>query len=82
MLVDDNGNQPQPHWFTIEAWVRKDINNDFEDEIGFEVGQIFHKLRAVGGFIQYGISFGDTSVRFHFMNQFAEYDHNIPTGDF
>lgn len=44
MLQDRINPQQQLHFFTIEAWVRKDLDNGLDDRMGIEPGQVFHKM--------------------------------------
>ena len=71
----------QPHFFTIEAWVRKDIDSTYEPWMTNSVGQVFHKINNANNEVMFGISMGDTLVRFHFMGSFYEYPHLIGTND-
>lgn len=48
-----------PHYFSIEAWVRKDLDSFFDPMMNETIGQIFHKVSTTG-MIMYGLSMSNT----------------------
>ena len=74
-----------PHFFTIEAWVRKKWNDVYLDSIAEEEhgnipGIIFNKVDT-NGTILFGMDMDDDTLRYHLMGTFYDISHGIATND-
>ena len=73
-----------PHFFTIEAWVRKKLNDAYldsitEEEHGSIPGIIFNKIGPAG--ISFGMDFDQDTLRYWLMGTFYDISHNIGLAD-
>lgn len=44
-----------PHFFTMQAWVRKDIDDEFDNKMDYIPGYVFRKTNTVTGVINFGM---------------------------
>ena len=68
-----------PHFLTIQAWVRKDLDPVYDPEMSAIPGIVFRKNGPFG--VHFGIDFGHTLVRFWHMNKYVSYSHGIGLAD-